>query len=118
LLRIKGELLLMQNGRGASAAAEDCFWEALDLALRQGPLSWELRAAMSLARLLRDQGHSTEALELLQPVYGRFREGLETADLKAAKALLDSLQELAAGVQERRHTPSAPEKSEIPNEAI
>jgi predicted ATPase/DNA-binding winged helix-turn-helix (wHTH) protein len=98
LLRIKGELLLMQNGRGASAAAEDCFREALDLARRQGALSWEVRAAASLARPLRDQGRSAEALALLQPVYDRFTEGFETADLKAARALLDALQELGVGM--------------------
>jgi predicted ATPase len=53
---------------------------------------------MSLARLLRDQRRSTEALELLQPVCDRFTEGFETADLKGAKALLDSLQELGVGM--------------------
>jgi predicted ATPase len=54
-------------------------------------LSWELRAATSLARLLRDQNRSSEAIALLAPVYNRFTEGFETADLKAAKALIDSL---------------------------
>jgi predicted ATPase len=49
---------------------------------------------MSLARLLRDQGGSADALALLQPVYGRFTEGFATADLRAAKALLDDLREL------------------------
>jgi predicted ATPase len=58
---------------------------------RQGALSWELRAAMSLARLLRDQGRSADALALLQPVYDRFTEGFDTADLQAAKALIDAL---------------------------
>jgi predicted ATPase len=52
-------------------------------------LSWELRAATSLARLLRDQNRSTEAVALLAPVYDRFTEGFETADLKTAKALID-----------------------------
>jgi predicted ATPase len=54
-------------------------------------LSWELRAATSLARLLRDQGRSADATALLQPVYDRFTEGFATADLKAAKALIDDL---------------------------
>jgi predicted ATPase len=54
-------------------------------------LSWELRAAASLARLLRDQDRSAEALTILQPVYERFTEGFDTADLKSAKALLDAL---------------------------
>jgi hypothetical protein len=51
----------------------------------------ELRAAASLARLLRDQGRSADAMALLQPVYDRFTEGFDTADLKAAKSLLDEL---------------------------
>ena len=93
LLRIKGELLLLQGAPGAAAAAEDHFRQALDWARRQGALSWELRAAMSLARLLRDQGRSADAMALLQPVYDRFTEGFDTADLKAAKALLGALAE-------------------------
>jgi predicted ATPase len=91
LLRIKGELLLLQGGSGAAAAAEDYYQQALDWARRQGALSWELRAATSLARLLRDQNRSTEAIALLAPIYNRFTEGFETADLKTAKALIDSL---------------------------
>lgn len=91
LLRVKGELLLLQGAPGAAAAAEDHFRQALDWARRQGALSWELRAATSLARLLSDQGHSTDATALLQPVYDRFTEGFATADLKAAKALIDDL---------------------------
>jgi predicted ATPase len=98
LLRVKGELVLSQDAAPQAAAAEDYFLRALDWGHRQGALSWELRAAASLARLLRDQGRSAEALSLLQPVYDRFTEGFETADLKAAKALLDSLQELGVGM--------------------
>ena len=94
LLRVKGELVLLQGAAPQAAAAEDYFRQALDWARRQGALSWELRAAASLARLLCDQGRSAEAVALLQPVYDRFTEGFETADLKAAKALLDALQEL------------------------
>jgi predicted ATPase len=92
LLRIKGELLLLQGALGAGAVAEDHFRQALGWARRQGALSWELRAATSLARLLRDQSRAADALALLQPVYDRFTEGFDTADLKAAKALLDALQ--------------------------
>jgi predicted ATPase len=91
LLRIKGELLLLQAEEGAAAAGEDCFRQALDCARRQGTLSWELRAAASLARLRRDQGRSAEAAALLQSVYDRFSEGFDTADLKEAKALLNEL---------------------------
>ncbi len=93
LLRVKGELLLLQGEPGAAAAAEDHFRQALDWARRQGALSWELRAATSLARLWRDQDRSFDARALLQPVYGRFTEGFGTGDLKAAKALLDVLAE-------------------------
>jgi predicted ATPase len=92
LLRIKGELLLLQAAPGAAAAAEDHFRQALDWARRQDALSFELRAATSLAQLQSDQGRPADAMALLQPVYHRFTEGFETADLKAAKALLDALQ--------------------------
>jgi predicted ATPase len=91
LLRGKGELFLLQGGPAAAAAAEGYFRQALDWARRQGALSWELRAARSLARLLGDKGRFADATALLQPVYDRFTEGFDTADLKAAKALLDAL---------------------------
>jgi tetratricopeptide (TPR) repeat protein len=86
LLRIKGGLLLL---KGEPGAAERYFQQALDGARRQGALSWELRAATSLATLLSDQKRSGDAKALLQPIFDRFTEGFETADLKAAKALLD-----------------------------
>ena len=88
LLRIKGDLLLLQNAPGNRAMAEDCFRQALEWARRQGALSWELRAATSLARLLCDQERSVDAKALLEPVYARFTEGFDTADLRKAKALL------------------------------
>ena len=88
---IKGELLLLQAADGAAAAAEDHFRQAVDLASRQGALSWELRAATSLARLLRNQGRDLEAIVCLQPIYDRFTEGFGTADLIAAKQLLSGL---------------------------
>ena len=91
LLRIKGELLLLQGMPGAAAAAEDHFRQALDWARRQGALSWELRTASSLARLWRDQQRVTEARELLGSVYGRFTEGFATADLREARSLLQQL---------------------------
>src|SRR6266566_6282939 len=72
LLRVKGELLLLQGAPGAAAAAEGYFRQALDWAGRQGALSWELRAATSLGRLLSDQGRSADTAALLQPVYDRF----------------------------------------------
>jgi hypothetical protein len=91
LLRLKGELLLLQGAPGAAAAAADHFRQALDRARRQEALSWELRAATSLARLLRNGNRIGEARDLLAPVYGCFSEGFGTADLLMAKALLDQL---------------------------
>jgi len=91
LLRIKGELVLSEGGPDAAETAEDHFRQALDWARRQGALSWELRAATSLARLWRDQNRTTAAREILAPVYDRFTEGFETTDLKAATLLLDGL---------------------------
>jgi predicted ATPase len=89
LLRIKGELLLLQAGPDAIVAAEDHFRQAIDWAGRQSALSWELRAATSLARLRREQARNEEARELLAPIYARFTEGFETADLRTARALID-----------------------------
>jgi predicted ATPase len=91
LLRIKGERLLLQSTQGAATKAEDHFRQALDWAHQQGALSLELRAATSLARLLRNQGRPADAAALLMPVYARFTEGCDTADLNAAKGLLDEL---------------------------
>jgi predicted ATPase len=67
------------------------FEGALAVARKQQAKSWELRAAMSMARLKRDQGKQQQAHELLAPVYGWFTEGFDTLDLKEAKALLDEL---------------------------
>jgi hypothetical protein len=91
LLRRKGELLMARGASGEASVAEHHFRQALDTAHGQGALSWELRAATSLARLWCGQKRRAEALALLQPVYDRFTEGFDTADLKAAKALLDIL---------------------------
>jgi predicted ATPase/DNA-binding winged helix-turn-helix (wHTH) protein len=90
-LRIKGELLLLQETDGAVPAAEDQFRQAIDWAHRQGALSLELHAATSLARLVYNHGCPADATAILRPVYDRFTEGFETANLKAAKALLDEL---------------------------
>ena len=86
ILRTKGEVLL-QQGLHNQALAEDHFRDAADLARTQGAPFWELRAGLSLARLLRRQGHHTEAKSILRPVYDSFTEGFATADLKAAKVL-------------------------------
>jgi predicted ATPase len=97
LLRTKGELHLLAGSGGAALAAEDCFRQALDWARHDGTLSWELRAALSLGRLWRNQARDAEAHDLLTSVYGRFTEGFDTADVKAARALIDDLQQLTGG---------------------
>jgi len=90
MCRIAGEIALLSPQLGV-ASAETHFERALAIARQQQAKSWELRAAMSMARLWRDQGKREEARELLAPVYGWFTEGFDTLDLKDAKALLDQL---------------------------
>jgi class 3 adenylate cyclase/predicted ATPase len=88
LNRRKGQLLLRQ---GNNDAAEELYRKSLCIAREQEAKMWELRAAISLALLRRDQGRRIEARDLLAPVYGWFTEGFDTPDLKEAKALLDEL---------------------------
>jgi predicted ATPase len=88
LHRHKGEFL---REAGDAASAEGLFRRALGIAREQQAKTWELRAAMSLARLWRDQGRQGAARQLLAPVYGWFTEGFGTADLKKAKALLQEI---------------------------
>jgi len=90
LHRLKGELLLMQNMK-KMGEAEECFQKALDTARHQQAKSLELRAKMSLSRLLQRQGKRKEARQILSEIYALFTEGFDTADLKEAKALLDKL---------------------------
>jgi predicted ATPase len=88
--RTAGEIAL-KSPEPDAAKAEAYFERALAVARAQQAKSWELRAAMSMARLKRDQGKRDEALNLLAPVYGWFTEGFDTLDLKEAKALLKEL---------------------------
>jgi predicted ATPase len=88
--RTAGEITLKVSDPD-EAKAETSFECALAIAHRQQAKSWELRAAMSMARLWRDQGKRQQARELLAPVYGWFTEGFDTRDLQEAKALLDEL---------------------------
>ncbi|MET4823145.1 putative ATPase [Bradyrhizobium ottawaense] len=88
VLRIEGELRLLF---GASMEAEAILVQALELARKQRGRSFELRVAMSMARLWRDRGKRNEARELLAPIYDWFTEGFDTRDLKEAKALLEEL---------------------------
>jgi predicted ATPase/DNA-binding winged helix-turn-helix (wHTH) protein len=90
IMRVKGEILVNRFD-GAGDAAEEWLIRSHDLAARQGALSWELRAATSLARFWSDRDRATAAYELLDGVYRRFTEGFDTADLRAAKALLTKL---------------------------
>jgi predicted ATPase len=88
LNRYKGQLLLRQ---GHLEAAEELYRKALSIAEEQGAKLWELRAAVSLARLRRKQARHAEAHDLLAPVYGWFTEDFERPDLQRAKALLEAL---------------------------
>jgi len=89
LHRINGELLLRAEAKAPVVA--ECFERAIGVARAQNALFWELRAALSLARLRFGQARGEHAREILAPVYGRFTEGFDTGDLRAAKALLDAL---------------------------
>ena len=102
LHRLKGELLLASTSEAsvvraaggladAEAAPEEHFRQAIDIARRQGSKALELRAAVSLGRLWREQGRAAEARQMLSELYGWFTEGFDTADLKEAKALLEDL---------------------------
>jgi predicted ATPase len=88
--RVAGDIAL-KFPAGDPSKAQKYFERALAVAQQQQAKSWELRAAMSMARLWRDQGKVREARELLAPVYCWFNEGFDTPDLKAAKALLEDL---------------------------
>jgi predicted ATPase/DNA-binding winged helix-turn-helix (wHTH) protein len=91
LLRIKGELLLLEGAPDAPVAAENLFRQGLDWARRQAALSSELRCASSLARLWHDQARNEEARQLLPPIYNRFTEGFATSDLGAARSLMEEM---------------------------
>ena len=88
--RVAGEIAL-KSPEADVTKAQAYFEHALSVARAQQAKSWELRAAMSMARLWRDQRKVQQARELLAPVYGWFTEGFDTLDLKEAKALLDEL---------------------------
>jgi tetratricopeptide (TPR) repeat protein len=91
LLRMKAEMLLGMDASGSESYAEELLQQSLDWARSQRALSWELRAASSLARLRLRQGDAREGRACLEPVYARFTEGFDTADLAAARQLLKGL---------------------------
>ena len=97
LYRLKGEALLA--GAGTLSEAETAMQQGIAVARRQNAKSWELRGAMSLARLRRQQGRPQEAAALLAPILAWFDEGFDTADLKEAKTLLDKLTEPALAAE-------------------
>jgi predicted ATPase len=84
--------LLLRQGTPNVPQAEACFQQALAIARHQQAKSWELRTAMSLARLWQQQGKRAEAYDLLASIYGWFTEGFDTADLQDAHALLVALE--------------------------
>jgi predicted ATPase len=90
-IRVAGEIALKSPEPDDAGKAERYFERALAIARKQEAKSWELRAAMSMARLWRDQGNRQQARGLLASVYGWFTEGFDTLDLKEARALLDTL---------------------------
>jgi predicted ATPase len=91
LLRVDAELTLHNDPPGAGERAEKILLRSLRIARRQFALSWELRTAVTLSFLWHARGRTTEARDLLEPVYRRFTEGFETKDLMQAKSLLDTL---------------------------
>ena len=91
ILRVDAMLMLWHAASGAVDAAEARLRRALEIARGQAALSWELRVATSLSRLLRDRGQRFAARDVLQPVYDRFTEGFQTMDLRVARSLLDEL---------------------------
>lgn len=81
----------MRLKRGQTELGEADFREAIALAQKMGAKAWELRATMSLARMLASNGRREKAQDMLREIYNWFTEGFDTADLKEAKALLDEL---------------------------
>jgi predicted ATPase len=95
LYRLKGQALLA--GAGPVSEAELAIQRGIEVACRQNALSWELRAATSLAQLWDQNGKTEEAEKLLSSVYNRFSEGFETADLMTARALIDNFRNSLSG---------------------
>ena len=90
IYKLRGQLLASQASDN-QLEAESCFQKALEVANHQQAKFLELRAAVTLSRLLQIQGRKEEARDLLSDIYGWFTEGLDTADLRSAKTLLEEL---------------------------
>jgi predicted ATPase len=91
LQRLRGELLLADGRASDAGEIEGCFRKAIEVARQQDAKAWELRATMSLARLLDKQGRRDDARAMLAEIYSWFTEGFDTADLIEAKAVLEEL---------------------------
>jgi predicted ATPase/DNA-binding winged helix-turn-helix (wHTH) protein len=109
ILRVKG--LIALSGERDEAAAADFFSRSGALARKQGALAWELRTAMNLGQLWAAQHRERDALDLLEPLYGRFTEGFETTDLIAARRLIDELRSPAS-------SPRSPLSRTLPERAL
>ena len=98
LHRLRGELILLREPGNAyaQAQAERCFRTAIEVAMRQGAKSWQLRATLSLANLWVSRRQRGQAYDVLADIHGVFTEGFDTSDLKDASALLDSLRQAEA----------------------
>jgi predicted ATPase len=92
IYRLQGEITFAHRGPAATDDTEDCYNRSLALARKQKALSWELRTAVSLARLWRDVGKRQQAADLLVPVARKFKEGLQAADVKEAVHLMNELE--------------------------
>jgi predicted ATPase len=91
IYRLQGEITLAHNESGSTGEAEELFHRSLEVARKQKALSWELRTAVSLARLWRGAGKRQEAADLLSPIGGKFKEGFLTPDLREAVQLMNEL---------------------------
>jgi predicted ATPase len=91
IYRLQGEITLAHGGSASAGEAEELFHRSIEVARKQKALSWELRTAVSLARLWRDAGKRQQAAELLSPIGAKFKEGLLTPDVQEAVQLMDEL---------------------------
>jgi predicted ATPase len=87
---VKGEVFRIVF-KDDPARAEECYYSALEIAHKAGARSYELKAAIDLAQLKKEQGDNNGAREALEPIYSWFNEGLDTHDLKKARGILEEL---------------------------
>ena len=92
IYRLQGEITLAHRGREAAVETEAYYTRSLEVCRKQEAVSWELRTAVSLARLWRDVGKRQDAVDLLAPVFGRFKQGFDTPDVKEAIQIMRELE--------------------------